>query len=601
MTDDNTDIDYKALDLKLIKRLMAYLKPYKWQIFFALLITIVVSSLTPLIPYLIKISVDSYIAPGDWKGLMKMIFIIGGVLVASGVLQFGLSYLMSWVGQKVLYDIRSKLFDHVLDSSLTLFDKNPVGRLVTRVTNDIEVLNELFSAGVVMIIADLLLIFWIIGYMFSISWELTLLALVILPPLILATTLFRKKVRDTFRMIRKKVASMDSFLNEFITGIATIKLFTQEEKQKKDFDVVNVDIRDLWVKTIMYYAVFFPVVELLSAIALSIILWYAAGNVLTGIMTVGILIAFIQYIEMFFRPIRDLTEKYTTMQSAMASSERIFGLLDSKVTIPDKPDAVPMKTLSDKIEFNNVVFSYDGSKTVLKDVSFHVRKGETLAVVGATGSGKTSIINLLCRLYEFQTGEIKIDGIDIRNLKQESIRDHLCLVMQDVFLFSRSVSSNISLGDEKFSFENVKHAAMALGADKFIDNLPDGYETNIIERGGNLSAGQRQMISFCRAYIQNPDILILDEATSNIDSASEYIIEQALEKLLEGRTSIIIAHRLSTIKRASRILVLHHGRINDIGTHEELLAKNGLYAKLYHLQYKTNGLTEKAEKTLDID
>ncbi len=580
------DIEYKAIDLKILKRLLVYLKPYKKWVAVSVVITIISSALAPVLPYLTKIAVDKYIEPRNWNGLVGIIFIIGVLLLVNAFLRFVLTYLMQWLGQKVLFDVRMSVFKHIQSLSMRFYDTNPVGRLVTRVTNDVEGLNELFSQGVVMIAADIMLIFWIIGFMFYTNWELSLLTLSVIPLLLFSTVIFRKRVRVLFHDIRLRVAEMNTFLNEFISGINTVKVFIQEENQNKKFDSINSQHKELWVRTVFYYAIFFPTVEMLSAIALGIVLWYSAGNILSGVMTVGILIAFTQYAEMFFRPIRDLTEKFTTLQSAMASAERILSILDTKDIADDKPDAKDMPGFHKAIEFKNVSFSYDSAKWVLKDVSFTVNKSETVAIVGATGAGKTSIINLLCRFYDYNEGEILIDGTDIRSLNQNSLREHFALVMQDVYLFSRTLAENISLGKEQVSDKDIRKAAISLGADYFIERLSSGYETEMIDRGSALSAGQRQLIAFCRAYAMNPEILILDEATSNIDSETERIIENSLEKLLENRTSIIIAHRLSTIRRADKIIVLHKGTIREIGTHKELLALNGIYARLYQLQFK---------------
>jgi len=580
-----TEIEYKEFDYKLIKRLLKFLKPYMRFIILATALTLVVTALGPLRPYLTKIAIDDFIQKNNSDGLIKIILLIVGVMVIHGTFQFLLTYLMQWVGQKVLLDIRLKLFEHIQNLALKFFDKNPVGRLVTRVTNDVEVLNEMFSSGVVMIVADILLIFWIIGFMFWTDWKLTLISLSILPVLFGVTSVFRKKVRVVFRDIRLNVSRLNSFLNEFITGITTVKLFSRENPEKVKFDEMNVENKDLWIKNIFYYASFFPAVELLSTISLALLLWWAAGHIITGLMTLGTLIAFLQYSEMFFRPVRDLTEKYTTLQAAMASSERIFSLLDTDVSLSDNDYAVELTGFHNSIEFRNVNFSYDESKQVLKDVSFKVNKGETVAIVGATGAGKTSIINLLTRMYDFQEGDILIDGKSIRGYQQESMRSKIALVMQDVFLFSRSIAENISLGDESVDLDKVKTAAISLGASDFIERLDGGYHSQVNERGSTLSTGQRQLISFARAFAANPEILILDEATSNIDSETEQLIENSLEKLLSHRTSIVIAHRLSTIKRADKIIVLHHGEVREIGTHKELLENGGLYSRLYELQF----------------
>ena len=586
MRGDSFGSEYKSIDYKLIKRLITFLKPYKKLVVLAVFFTILVAALGPLRPFLNKIAIDDYISAGDDIGLLKMIVVIFALLVVNGALRVAMTYIMQWVGQSVLNDIRTKTFEHIQKLALSYYDKNPVGRLVTRVTNDVEVLNQLFSSGLVMMLADIMLIFWIVGFMFYTNTELALITLTVLPLLLLVTTFFRKKVRVLFRDLRNEVSKMNSFLNEYITGITTVKLFTQEKRLSSDFNTINLKTRELNIRTIFYYAIFYPAIEMISAIALGLILWYAGGNILSGVMTVGILIAFIQYAEMFFRPVRDLSEKYTTLQNAMASSERIFSLLDTEDFLPDNPDAVSIDRIKDSIVFEDVSFTYDDEKWVLKNVNFEIKRGETIAIVGATGSGKTSLINLLCRFYDYQKGRILIDGVEIRDIRQDSLRERIALVMQDVFLFSRTVAENISLGNENIDMDNIRKSAEALGALSFIENLPKKFDTEVSERGQTLSSGQVQLISFCRAYSANPDLLILDEATSNIDTETEKIIEKSLEILLKDRTSIVIAHRLSTIQRADRIIVLHKGEIREIGTHEELLANKGLYAKLYQLQYK---------------
>ncbi len=577
---------YKQLDVSLLKRLLQYLKPYIRWIGAGFLLAIISSSLPPLRPYLTKIAIDDYVVTSDSGGLLEMTFLVIGVLVLAAVVQYSLTYLMQWIGQKVLLDIRLAVFKHIQKFSLRYYDTTPVGRLITRVTNDVEALNELFSSGVVLIIADALLILAIVCFMLITSWKLTIATIAVLPLLFIATTIFRRKVRVVYAQIRTQIARMNSFLNEYITGATTIQLFSREKPQFDTFNEINDTHTKLQLRSVGYYARFFPVVEMIGSLALSAIIWFAARTIFSGEMTVGVLIAFMQYSEMFFRPIRDLTEKYNTLQSAMAAAERIFGLLDTENAIEDAPDAVAMGSFNHSIEFNNVSFAYDGKTPVLKNLSFTLRKGETIAIVGATGSGKSSIINLICRFYDFQEGDILIDGRSIRSITQASLRSRIALVLQDVFLFSRSISDNISLGRDFISEEAIREAAVALGASEFIEELPSGYDTHMIERAANLSVGQKQLISFSRALATNPDILILDEATSSIDTETEQLIERSIDRLLEGRTSIVIAHRLSTIQHADKIVVLHQGEIREMGTHQELLALKGLYAKLHRLQYK---------------
>lgn len=586
MRGDTFGAEFQSIDYKLIKRLIKFLKPYRKYVIIAILFTIFVAALGPLRPFLNKIAIDDYIAKNDKNGLLLMIVAIFALLVVNGALRVGMTYIMQWVGQNVLNDIRTKLFEHIQKLSLSYYDKHYVGTLVTRVTNDVEVLNQLFSSGLVMMLADIMLIFWIIGFMFYTNWELALLILTSLPLLLIVTALFRSKVRILFRDLRIEVSKMNSFLNEFITGINTVKLFVQENRMTNKFNETNLQTRELNIRTIFYYAIFYPAIEMISAIALGLILWYAGANILSGVMTVGVLIAFIQYSEMFFRPVRDLSEKYTTLQNAMASSERIFSLLDTEDFLIDSSSVHDFDRIKSNIVFDDVSFTYDKEKWVLKNINFEIKKGETVAIVGATGSGKSSMINLLCRFYDFQKGRILIDGIDIREIKQNSLRSKIALVMQDVFLFSRTVSENISMGNSEISEEQIKESARALGALSFIENLPEKFMTQVKERGETLSSGQAQLISFCRAYASNPELLILDEATSSIDTETEKLIESSLEILLKNRTSIVIAHRLSTIKRANKIIVLHKGQIREIGTHQELLENKGIYAKLYELQYK---------------
>ncbi|MEY3386761.1 MAG: hypothetical protein RIR53_1572 [Bacteroidota bacterium] len=579
------ETDASKVDYRLLRRLLSFLAPYRFYIVGAVTLTLVSSALGPLRPYLTRIAVDEHIVKGDLPGLGVFIAIILGLVILQGATQYALSLLMTWIGQSVLLDIRNTLYRHVERMALRFYDTTPVGRIVTRVTSDVEVLNELFSSGVVLMISDIMVIAWILTFMWNTSATLTMLTIVILPFLLVASFVFRRKVRVVYNLIRRQVARMNSFMNEYVTGMSVVQLFRQEDRMSKQFAEINAEHRDLQDRSIFYYATFFPVVEFLSAVALAIIVWYAAGHITSGEMTIGMLIAFAQFTEMFFRPVRDLTEKYNTLQSSVVASERIFNLLDTKLTVDDAPNAVPLAQLEKGIVFNNVSFSYDGASTVLRNVSFSVEKGQTVAIVGATGAGKSSIINLLCRFYEYQSGDILIDGRSIRDIRQESLRRRIAVVLQDVFLFSRSVEDNITLGRTDISHEHVVNVAKALGAHDFITRLPNGYDTNVRERGAVLSVGQKQLISFCRALATDPDILILDEATSSIDTETEQLIESSISTMLKGRTSIVIAHRLSTIQRADRIIVLHRGEVAESGTHRELMELEGLYAKLHALQF----------------
>ncbi|MBU3699149.1 MAG: ABC transporter ATP-binding protein [Candidatus Kapabacteria bacterium] len=573
------------VDYRLLRRLLSFLAPYRLYIVGAVALTLVSSALGPLRPYLTRIAVDEHIVKGDLPGLGVFIAIILGLVVLQGATQYALSLLMTWIGQSVLLDIRNTLYRHVERMALRFYDTTPVGRIVTRVTSDVEVLNELFSSGVVLMISDIMVIAWILTFMWNTSATLTMLTIVILPFLLVASFIFRRKVRVVYDLIRRQVARMNSFMNEYVTGMGVIQLFRQEGRMTRQFAAINAEHRELQDRSIFYYATFFPVVEFLSAVALAIIVWYAADHITSGEMTIGMLIAFAQFTEMFFRPVRDLTEKYNTLQSSVVASERIFNLLDTKLTVDDAPNAKPLGELERRIEFRDVNFSYDGTTPVLRNVSFTVEKGQTIAIVGATGAGKSSIINLLCRFYEFQGGDVIIDGRSIREIQQESLRRRIAVVLQDVFLFSRSVEENVTLGRTDITREHVVSVAKALGAHDFIERLPHGYDTNVRERGAVLSVGQKQLISFCRALATDPDILILDEATSSIDTETEQLIESSISTMLKGRTSIVIAHRLSTIQRADRIVVLHHGEVAESGTHKELLEAGGLYAKLHTLQF----------------
>ena len=576
----------KAYDARLMKRLIRYLKPYTKWVVIAIILTIGVAMLSTIRPYLTKIAIDNYIVNKDSAGLTNIILILLVTLIFQGLLQYTMTYLTQWIGQKTIYDLRMELFEHIQKLSMSFFDKNPVGRLVTRLTNDIEVLNEMFSSGIVMVFADVFIIGGILFFMFSLSWQLTLIALSVVFPLIYATVIFRRKVRTAFRDVRFYLAKMNSFLQEHISGILVVKIFSKEKRTLEDFKKINYDHTKANKKSVFYYSIFFPVVELIGAVSGALIIWYGGGEAIKGALTIGILISFIQYSEMFFRPIRDLSEKYNIMQTAMASSERIFKLLDRRAVIRDPEQPIPLNDCKGNIEFKNVSFAYIKQDYVLKDISFNIRQGEKVAFVGATGAGKSSIMNLLCRFYDAQIGEITVDGINIKDIKQSELRKNIGLVVQDIFLFSDSISNNISLNNNSIPESRIKEAASIIGIDHFISKLPLGYGQNVKERGVTLSQGERQLITFARALAYDPKILILDEATSSVDTHSEILIQNAIDKLMDGRTSIIIAHRLSTIQKCDKIIVMHKGEIRETGTHQQLLELGGIYSRLYQLQYK---------------
>ncbi len=580
----------KAYDSRLMKRLLKYLKPYKWYVLLGILLSLLMSGLEAIRPYFTKIAVDINIANKDKYGLLTTTVLFFLVLIIRGIVQYFNAYLTQWIGQRTIFDLRMEIFEHLQRSNIRFFDKNPIGRLITRVTNDVEVLNEMFSSGIVMVFTDIFTIIGILVFMFYMNWELALVSLSVLPILFYATFLFRKKARESYREVRLQVARINTFMQEHVSGMLIDQLFNREKKSYEEFSRINAAHRDANIKSIFYYAVFYPAVELIGAIAIGLIIWYAGIEALNKEITIGTVMAFFQFNEMFWRPIRDLSEKYNIMQTAMASSERIFKLLDDKTTLPMQINAVQLKEVKGEIVFENVWFSYDSVENddewVLKNVSFKINPGETAAIVGHTGAGKTTIINLLTRFYELNKGRILIDGYDIRELDPYQLRKHIGLVHQDVFLFSGDIRSNINLGNESIKMDRIKAASRVVGLNKFIESLPNRYHEEVKERGATLSVGQKQLISFARALAHNPKILILDEATSSVDTESEILIQKAIQKLLKGRTSIVIAHRLSTIQRANKIIVLHKGEVREIGTHQELLNLGGIYYKLYQLQYK---------------
>ena len=576
----------KAYDSRLMKRLLTYIKPYIWAVVAAVALLLMVSLLQVAIPYLIQVAIDDYIKPGDMDGLNSIALVFLAVLVGGALTRYLQTYLTVWLGQRVLHDIRRQVFGHVQRLHLAFFDRNPVGRLVTRVTSDVNTLDEMFSSGVVTIIGDIFTLVLIIGVLLHYNWQLALITFAVVPLLVGATFIFRAKVRNVYREVRARVARINSFLQEHITGIKVVQLFNREAQTYAKFDEINTSLRAAHFRSIYYYAVFFPTVEVIGTLAIGLVLYFGGFRLEAGNLTFGELVAFITLVEMFYRPIRDLSEKYNILQASMASSERIFKLLDEKPTIVTPASAKPVTDLIGRIEFKNLWFAYNDDDWVLRDVSFAVEPGQKIAIVGATGAGKSSLISLLYRFYDYQRGSIRIDGIELKDLDIDQLRSHLALVLQDVFVFSGTLAGNIRLKNKDISDATVREALTRVGFDRFMRRFNDDIDAEVRERGATLSTGQKQLLSFARAMVHNPDILILDEATSSVDTDTERLIQSALDELLKGRTSIIVAHRLSTIEKADRILVLHHGELRESGTHEELMQQHGIYYKLYQLQYR---------------
>jgi ATP-binding cassette subfamily B protein len=641
----------KAYDGRLMRRLLRYLYPYKWHVIVALAAIVLKSFADVLGPLLTKTAIDKYLTKSpnahSWIGdrlsssPMTGIAQIGGLYIGLLVLTFALefvqTYLMQWTGQKVMFDLRSQIFRHLQHMHVAFFDKNPVGRLVTRVTTDVDALNEMFTAGVVSIFEDVFVLTFILAIMLNMNWKLALVTFAVLPLIIYATKVFRDKVRDSYRRIRTAIARINSFLQEAVSGMLVLQLFNREKRAHDRFSEINASHMEAYKDAILAYAVYYPVVEVLSSIAIASIIWFGGGEILRHLtvatasisfprnslpivrlvqisMTLGTLVAFMSYAQRFFRPIQDLSEKYNILQGAMAAGERVFKLLDTKVEITS-PAITKKATGPGRIEFDHVWFAYNaGGATdalarpaergsaavangdeatsdavpdwVLRDVTFAIEPGETIAVVGHTGAGKTTLISLLMRFYDVQQGAIRIDGVDIKEMNLDDLRGRFGVVLQDPFLFSGTVEGNIRLGTARIQDEDVEQAAEDVNLADFIRTLPGGFKEEVRERGSTLSTGQKQLISFARALAHDPKILILDEATSSVDTETEFRVRDALNRMVEGRTSLIIAHRLSTIQRADKIIVMHKGQVREMGTHQQLLANRGIYYKLYQLQYK---------------
>jgi len=591
----------KAYDSKLIKRLFIYILPFKYYVALALFLLIIGTLFHLAGPYLLKIAIDQYIEPKNFDGLQLIIILFGAVLLGQFFVRFLQMYLMEWIGQQIMYRLRIQIFSHLQKLPLSFFDKNPVGRLVTRVTTDVDTLNELFAGGFVAIFGDIFTLLGIVIVLLKMNWKLALVLFSTLPFLAYTTFFIRTRLRDGFREIRVRIAKINAFLQENITGMAIVQLFNREKKNFGQFDELNRSHLDAHLRTIFYFSLFFPMMQLFLSSASGIIIWYGGGQIIEKTLTFGALVAFIQYAQQFFRPLSDLAEKYNMMQAAMASSERIFTLLDEKITIKSPKDPKTIKQLKGNIHFKNVWFSYIGTNEndrhyVLKNISFNVQPGEKIAIVGATGAGKTSIINLLSRFYDVTKGEILVDGVNIKEFELTHLRRNIGIVLQDVFIFAGTIGDNIRLGDKIISEESIEKAAKDVHIHPYIASLPKRYNHPVTERGSTLSVGQKQLLSFARALAFDPAILILDEATSSVDSETELLIQDALRQLLKNRTSIIIAHRLSTIQNADRIIVLHKGEIREMGTHDELFEKDGIYRRLYELQYMEHVINPQCDK-----
>jgi ATP-binding cassette, subfamily B, multidrug efflux pump len=595
----------KAYDTQLLRRLLTYLRPYKWSVAFAVFLTVLVMPLEVVGPWLFGRGVDKYIVPGTNHTIAASAAFRGIALVSLAyltalLLSFAVQYLqvriMQNVGQQTLYDLRRDIFERLQRLPMSFFDRSPVGRLVTRVTTDVDALNDLFAAGIAAMANDFLVLLGIGAVMTWMDWRLAIATFSVLPLIVVSTWIFRDRVRDANRRIRTAIARINAFLQEHISGMAVVQLFNREHKSKEEFSELNRIHMEAYKDAITAYAIFFPAVELLSTTAIAIVLWYGGLRSFFALVTVGTLVTFTQYAQRFFRPIQDLSEKFNILQSAMAACERIFKLLDEPIPAPPVEKPLSLSVPRGEIEFRHVWFAYHGGANprdedwVLRDVSFHIAPGQTVAIVGHTGAGKTTLIQLLLRFYDIQLGQILLDGVDIRRYDVHQLRRQFGIVLQDPFLFTGTLESNVRLGDEEITRVQVESALREVGLRSLLDSLPEGVETSVTERGATFSVGQRQLVSFARALAHNPRFLILDEATSSVDTKTELMIREALDRLLEGRTALVIAHRLSTIQHADRILVFHKGRLREQGSHQQLLALRGIYYRLYQLQYKDQEL-----------
>ncbi|MFA6947254.1 MAG: ABC transporter ATP-binding protein [Pedobacter sp.] len=580
-----------AVDVNLLRRVFRYVSPYRGIFVWSIVLTVLLAILAPLRPWLIQFTLDRYILLDDSKGLLDMSLLMAGLLLLQTVVQYFHTFFTNILGQSVIKDLRINVFNHISSLRLKYFDRTPIGQLITRTVSDLETIADIFSEGLIVIVGDILQVIAIIAVMLYTDWKLTLVVLIPMPLLMMASYVFKEAIKSAFQDVRTQVANLNTFLQEHITGIRIIQYFARENQEMRKFKQINSKHRDAHIRSNWYYSIFFPVVEIISAISIGLLVWYGSRSILSDEITPGVVVSFIMYINMLFRPIRELADKFNTLQMGMVGAERIFNVLDTDEKTENKGTLKPQKLKGD-IEFRNVWFAYNDENWVLKDISFHVKPGETLALVGATGAGKSSTINILNRFYEINKGNVLVDGRDIREYELSYLRSHIATVLQDVFLFSDSIANNINLNNQEISRDELILAAKEVGAYEFIMKLPGGFDYDVMERGATLSAGQAQLISFIRALVYNPQILVLDEATASVDTETEELIQHAINKLMQGRTSIVIAHRLSTIQNADRIIVLDHGEIKEMGSHQQLLKLKGYYRRLYDLQFNSEGIAK---------
>jgi ATP-binding cassette subfamily B protein len=577
----------QVFDWQVLRRLLTYVQPYRGAFIGLIFLTVAAAVLGTVRPALIQRMVDVDISNNDWAGLNRSTLWLLALLVVNTLVSYLQTYYGGWLGQYIVRDIRTDLYKHLLSLKLSFFDRTPIGVLVTRNISDVETLADVFSEGLAAMVGDLLQIVFLMIFMFWTNWQLALVSLSVIPPLLFSTYVFKEKVKGSFQEVRNAVAKLNSFVQEHLTGMNVVQIFNNEDREFKKFEAINQEHTKANIKSVLYYSIYFPVAEVLGAIGVGLLVWYAAQGQIEGTISKGALIAFIMYNSLFFRPIRQIADRFNTLQLGLVSTERLLKLLDNKDLVATS-GTTPVPQLQGDVQFDHVWFAYNEPEWVLKDISFHVKPGQTIAFVGATGAGKTSIINLLSRFYDIQKGNILVDGQDLREYDLSQLRRQIGVVLQDVFLFAGSIRDNITLGNREISDAKIMEAAALVGAQRFIERLPGGLDYPVMERGATLSVGQRQLISFVRALVYEPRVIVLDEATSSVDSETEELIQEAIDKLMEGRTALVIAHRLSTIQKADRIIVLDRGEIKETGTHDELLRQNGYYAQLYRMQYATS-------------